>query len=188
MSLTLASEQRRNITTPVVLATVVLALVLGAALYLNPHRQGELHVVRVSIFTPQITYAAPSRPVHVIGQKAQVEQDLYAIVTIRLKNDLHLPVFVDEVDGKYISARDEEMDCVAPAAAELSRLEDIFPQVKQLMPHPVVMGDTVAPRSSLEGQVLLHFSGLGQKDWDARRPSTVTLHFVHQGPLTAPLL
>ena len=186
MPLTLAPETRRSYTVPLVVAALALLAVFAALFYFNPHRQAELHAAHTDIFAPQTTFQQlPTRgAIHIVGAAPQVEQDLYAVVTVQVKDDLRLPLFVDEVDAKYRAADGSEADAVAPAAADLARVEQIFPQLKPLLPHPLLLGDTVPPKGSAEGQVLLHFPHLTAKDWQARKPSTLTVHFLHQDPIT----
>ena len=184
MPLTLASAERRSYAAPIVVAAIVLVLAIGAAFWFNPHHTADLTATRTDIFAPVTTFKPVAGKLHVIGQKPATEQDLYAVVTLHLQNDLRLPIFIDEVDGSYDAAKGGELTAVAPATNDLDRMEQVFPQLKPMMPHPLLLGDTVAPKSSVDGQVVFHFAGLTADDWKTRKPSTLTLHFAHQDPIT----
>ena len=188
-SLVFASEQRRNFTTPIVIAFIVLAIVIGAVFYFNPHRQGELSAVRTDIFAPETTFKAPAanyKGMNIVGQAPEVERELYAVVTIHIQNDHRLPAFLDEIDGKYIASNNDELTAISPGtASDLARVEEVFPGLKQLLPHPLFRGDTIPPKGSLDGQVLLSFGGVSADAWKTRKPSEIAVNFAHQKPMTA---
>ena len=164
----------------------VLFLVIGAAFYFNPHHQSDLTATRTEIFAPQTAFAQMKSKgsMNIVGAAPEVEHDVYAIITIHVHDELRLPLFIDEVDGKYIGANGAEIDEVSPGSIDLARVQEVFPQLKALLPHPVLIGDTVPPKGSLDGQVLLHFGNITEEDWRSRKPSTLTVKFTHQDPIS----
>lgn len=188
MSLTLAPEQRRGYTIPIVLAILAPLLAIGIVLSRKPHHPSKLDVTHTVIFAPRTTFKASTGGaggVHIIGQQPQTEQNLYAVVTIHVHDGLRAPLYIAEVDGSYTGAAGDAQDAVAPSRADLVRMQEIFPELKPLMPHPLVMGDSIPAQGEAEGQVLLHYNALTEQDWAKRKPSTITMHFEHQDPLTA---
>ena len=185
MSLNLDSAPRRSYGLPIVVAVIILTAAIGAAFYFNPHHTADLSVTHTDIFAPLTTFKTPMGSLHIVGQAPHTEQHLYAVVTVHLQDNLRLPLFLDEVDGRYTAADGTTIDAVSPSAADLARTEEIFPQIKPLLPHPLSISDTVPPQTAVDGQILLHFGNIGEKDWQTRKPSTLTIHFTHQDPITA---
>ena len=165
---------------------IVLTLAIGAAFYFNPHHQSDLTATHTDLFAPQTTFSQMKgkASMNIVGGAPEVEHDIYAIITIHLHDELRLPLFIDEVDGKYVGSDGAQIDEVSPGSVDLARVQEVFPKLKALMPHPVLIGDTVPPKGSLDGQVLLHFGNITEDNWRSRKPSTLTVKFTHQDPVS----
>jgi hypothetical protein len=184
--LNLGPAQSSSPTKAILLAVIVLALVAGAVYYLNPRKTAELSVPRVQLYAAQTAFKAEdsNSGMHVIGQSAHVENDLYVVATLHIDDKLRLPLFLTTVTATYTSPKDETLDTTSPSAADLARIQESFPALTPMMPQPLDGQTQIAPGASAEGTVLLHFPGLTEADWKARKSAIITVNLAHQAPQT----
>lgn len=180
----------------VLLAFGVLALIAAAVFYFNPHKVASVTVPAVRVFAPHTEFGAlqtkekPRAGMHVYGQSglgAGAEDDLYVAVTVRVDNKLRLPIFVTSTSATLTTANNEEVPAAYVAPHDIPRIEETFPALAPMLPHPIADGEEAAPKSSMEGQVLLLFPNLNEQAWRTKKSATLTLGLAHQDPLTVTL-
>ena len=182
--LNLGPAPERSPLKAILIALAILIVVAVAVFYLNPRKTAELSVPKVQLYAAHTTFNAESGGVHVIGQGAHTEDDLYVVATVHIEDKLRLPIFIDTVTSTYTTSSDETLDTTAPNAADLARIEESFPALTPMMSHPLDRQTQIASGAPVEGTVLLHFPGLTEKDWKARKSATLTVHLAHQAPQT----
>ncbi len=182
--LNLGPTPERSPLKAVLLALTVLIVVAAAVFYLNPRKTAELSVPKVQLYAAHTTFNAESGGVHVIGQGAHTEDDLYVVATVHIEDKLRLPIFIDTVTSTYTTSDNETLDTTAPNTADLARIEESFPALTPMMSHPLDGQTQVGPGDTVEGTVLLHFPGLTEIDWKARKSATLTVNLAHQAPQT----
>ena len=182
--LNLGPAEERSPLKAILIALAILIVAAVAVFYLNPRKTAELSVPKVQLYAAHTTFNAERGGVHVIGQGAHTEDDLYVVATVRIEDKLRLPIFISTVTSTYTTPGNETLDTTAPNAADLARIEESFPALTPMMPHPLDGQTQVDPGSAVEGTVLLHFPGLTGKDWKERKSATLTVNLAHQAPQT----
>ena len=182
--LNLGPAQERSPLKAILIALAILIVAAAAVFYLNPRKTAELSVPKVQLYAARTTFNAESGGVHVIGQGAHTEDDLYVVATVRVEDKLRLPIFISTVASTYTTPANETLDTTAPSAADLARIEESFPALTPMMAHALDSQTEIAPGSAVEGTVLLHFPGLTEQDWKARKSATLTVNLAHQQPQT----
>jgi hypothetical protein len=172
----------------ILIAVVVLAAIAAGIYYLNPRSTANITVPATQLYAAHTTSNdTASGEMHIVGQLAESENDLYVIATLNVHNNLPIPIFLDSVTATYTTPQDTVIDTRAPSAADLARLEQIFPALTPLLPTPFPLSDAVAAKSTVQGTVLLHFPGLTEQTWKQRKSTTLTVNFTHQAPQTVNL-
>lgn len=172
---------------PVLIASVVLAVIAVAVFYLNPRKTAEITVSNVQVYSYAASAAVAKGAGNVIGETVEGEKDFYVVATVHFENKLRLPLFIDRAFVTYIGADGSTKTGQVSAVRDVERLEEIFPSLKLMLPKPWNMADTIEPGSTKEGQVLIEFPGFTEALWNQRRAATITFNLMHQAPVTASL-
>ena len=73
------------------------------------------------------------------------------------------------------------------SAADLKRLEDIFPDIRQYAVAPLSDGDEINPGQTRVGTLVLPFPGQTAVAWKGKKSATVTIDLRNQQPQTTVL-
>jgi hypothetical protein len=185
--LNLGPSQQSSPLKGILIAVVVLAAVAVGVFYLGPHRTAEITIPKTHLYAAHTTSKSLPGAPHIVGQLAESENDLYVVATLNIKNNLPIPIYLDNVTATYTSPEDTVLDARAPSATDLSRLEEIFPALSPLMPTPLPLSEGIPAKSTVQGTVLLHFPGLTEQTWKEHKSITLTLNYIHQSPQTIPI-
>jgi len=178
------SEEKTSPLKPVLILLALLTLGGAAFWFMSTRQSAALSVPKVQLYAAHTTTAAAAGGGHIVGQVAESGDDLYVAVTLHLKNNLSLPLFIDTVAATYTDATDATMDTRALGHIDLARTEDIFPALTPLTPNPFPLNLAIPAGATTEGTILLHFPGLTEQTWKARKSAVLTLNFTHQPPQT----
>ena len=183
--LNLGPTQQSSPLKGILIAIAVLTAVAIAVFYLTPRKTAELSVPKVQLYAAHTSTASRVGDMNVIGQLGESENDLYVATTLRIENKLHLPIFVESIDSTYTTPEGSVIDTKALSLSDISRIEETFPAISPLMANPLPFEPTIAPGTTTEGTVLLHFSGLTEQDWKIRKSATLTVNLARQSPQTS---
>jgi hypothetical protein len=181
--LNFTQQERRSYLIPALLAVVVLAIFLGYFYWRTPMRMADASVTHVAVFPVHTTLDSGS---NLVGIGSQAQDDLYVLVTVRIDNHLHVPLFLKDFNATYTAADDSEIQTSAVEKTDLGNLAITFPALKPLETPPLLRESTIPADSRAEGMVVLHFL-IPQADWDQRKSATLTIDFYHQGSMTIPI-
>jgi len=177
-------------TSPVkTILTGLICCLIGAGVfwYFQTRTTAVLSASNTQIFAPHTTFAAKGDGFHVVGQLGESEDDLYVVTTLSIKNNLNIPIFLNSIDATYTAPDDSVMDTKAISPADTARVEASFPDITPMMnagTKPFPLTDAIPANATVEGTVLLHFSGLTAQVWRSRKSATMTANFTHQAPQT----
>jgi len=181
------SEEKTSPLKPVLILLAILLLGGATFWFMNTRQSAALSIPKTQLYAAHTTTAAAAGGGNIVGQAAEADDDLYVAVTLHLKNNLNLPLFIDNLTATYTDATDATLDTRALGHTDLTRTEEIFPALTPLMPNPFPLGDAIPTHATTEGTVLLHFPGLTEQTWKARKSAVLTLNFTHQPPQTVNL-
>ncbi len=182
--LNLGPTQQSSPLKAILISVIVLAAIAAAVFYLNPRRTHEITVPKTQFYAAHTTSKDTTGEMHIVGQLAESEDDLYVVATLNIKNNLPIPIYLNNITATYTTPQDTVIDTRAPGASDLARLKEIFPALAPMLPNPLPLDDGIPAKSTAEGTILLHFPGLTEQTWKARKSATLTLNFIHQDPQT----
>lgn len=180
--LTFSQASRRNLLVPVLLAVTVLSLAAYLIWRFTPHRTADLSVTSTAVFPVHLVFKADT----IVVGRDQVEDDVYILVTVRLKNELRLPLFLKDFNGSLIATDALPLTTSAVEKADLATLYQTFPALGKLAAqqlNPLYRETRVDPGQTVEGTVMLHFP-VTPAVWDGRQDATLTIDLYHQPSLT----
>lgn len=164
---------------------VVILLIVGIAMFfLNPTKVAEIAVSKVDIFAPHTQFDSMGGSVHVLGQAPSGEDDLYVIAHIRFTDKLRLGEILSTWTGLVKLADGRTIDAATVPPSQLSRLEEIFPDLAPLITQPFHYGDEAMPGATREGSIVLMFPNMTQAQWQSRQTASLTINLRDQPPQT----
>jgi|SRR6185437_3979495 hypothetical protein len=173
----MASSSDRNPVVAVVLAFVIMVAVAATIYLLIPHKLTDLTVSKVDVFAPHTEFkGSQSGSVHVLGEQAQSEDDLYVVAHISITNTWKQRMFISGWSATAMFADGSTLDSTLVAKSELPRLEQIFPQIASLATQPIGDGDQLDPGVTHTGDIVLLFPNITQDQWNKKRSAVLTIN------------
>ena len=184
-SLQIAPARQASQAPALILSLLILAAVAAAIFYFNPHKISELKVTSVDTYAPHTTFGAlegatpAANGMHVLsGPTTSSEDNLYVIANVSMTDKLRLPLFITGATARVTLADGTQLESNLLSAADLKRLEVIFPDIRQ---------HAVAPRQTRVGTLVLPFPGQNAEVWHNKKAATLTIDLRNQGPQTTTL-
>lgn len=193
LDLQIAPPDDRNNPVPKFLIAAAVMVVVGVAIFmLNPRKTAEISVQKVDLFAPHTEMNATPGVNQVIGAQASSEDDLYVVATVRIKDKLRLPIFVDTYSATLTNADGGTTEATIIAGSLLPRLGQTFPQILPMVSppaaKPINFDDAIAPGTTLVGTVVLLFPQASAKVWQTKKSAVLTVGLAHNAaPLTVAL-
>ncbi len=176
--LTFAQPARRNLLAPVLIAFVLLGVVLALVIRYTPHKTADVAITGTAVYPAHTVFKSDS----ILVGSDRAQDDLYVLVTLRIEDRLHLPLFLKDFTATLVTADGEELHTSAAEKQEIPALFITFPPLEKLASTPLLRETLIAPGQSAEGMVLLHFP-VTQATWNSRKSATLNVDLYHQGPL-----
>ncbi len=183
--LTLSQPERRSLAVPLLLALLALGLVGFLLFRLTPRTTADVVITHVDVYPAHTVFKSDSI---VVGDDPS-QDDLYALVTVRITDRLRLPLFLKDVTATLLPS-DGSLP-PATSAVEHAQLENLytsFPALRKLAATqrtpPLLRESRIEPNQTVEGFVILHFP-ITAGTWNTRSDAVLTLDLYHQKSLTA---
>jgi len=177
--LSFSQSEQRSFLIPGLIALAVIGGGFGLLAWLTPHRVADIAITHVA--AKQFHTVIPSGSM-VVGEE-QAEDDLYVLATVRIKDDLKLPLALSDFTGTLTGPDGTQTTASAIQKNDLAGLYVTFPALKPLASAPLLRETEIQPSQTAEGMVLLHFPA-AQATWDQRKAATVTITFYNRGSIT----
>jgi hypothetical protein len=183
--LTFAQPGRRSLTTPILIAIAVLALVIGSLIYLSPPATATVSVKNTAVYAAVTEFKSEAKMVeHNIHQN-----DLYVLVNVHIEDHLKVPLFLKDFTANFdlSDSNAELLKTSAIEKPEFPNLYTTFPAIKSLVDQqgaPLLYRETqIDPGKSADGIIVLHFP-IDQATWDQRKSATLSISLYHQPDAT----
>ena len=184
--LTFAQPARRNFVAPILALALLLTAAAGLLYYKASKRIVAASVTHTIVHPVKVFYkAAPQSSSFRVLKVQEGESDLYLIPTVRIENHLDVPLFIKDFTVAF-EADDGPMHTSAIEKADYDAVYSSFPEIKPLMPTPLLRETSITPGAAVEGSVLAQFA-IPQSVWDARKSASVTIDFYHAPSITIPI-
>jgi hypothetical protein len=167
-----------------VIAAAIMVVIAVALFLLTPRKTAELTLLKTEVFAPHTEFKASHGAMHVLGTAPAAEDDLYVVATVRIADKLRLPIFLNGYTAALINLDGTQLNGSAIAPRDLARLEETFPALIPMAPHPLSDKTPVAPGETREGTIVFQFPGLTAAAWNGRKSASLTIDLTHQAPQT----
>jgi hypothetical protein len=172
----MATPSDRSSVTAVVLAFIIMVVVAVSVYLLIPHKLTNITVTNVDVFAPHTEFKAmQGDSVHVVGEPAQQENDLYVVPHISITDKWKQRMFISGWSATATFADGSTMDSTFIAKSQLPRLEQIFPDIAKLATNPIGDGDELDPGVTDSGSVVLLFPNVTQDQWNKKGSAVLTI-------------
>jgi hypothetical protein len=173
---TFAQPARRNLLAPVLIAFLILGIVIALLIRYTPHKTADLTITRTVVYPTHTVFKSGST---LVGHD-QAQDDLYVLTTLRIDDQLHLPLFLKDFTATLTTADGQELTTSATEKQDLDAVYTAFPAIRTLTSEPLLRETMIAPGDSAQGMILLHFP-VAKSVWDSRRTATLNVDLYHQG-------
>jgi hypothetical protein len=174
--LTFAQPVRRNLLAPVLIAFLILGIVIALLIRATPHKTADLTITRSIVFPTHTVFKSNTT---LVG-KDQAQDELYVLTTLRIGDELHLPLFLKDFTATLTTSDGQEITTSATEQQDLDAVYTAFPALKPLASEPLLRETMIGPGKSAEGMLLLHFP-VAKSVWDSRRTAMLNVDLYHQG-------
>ena len=174
---TFAQPERRSYLVPILLALVAIGVAVVIARQYFPATTINIAHVRTDLLPTTTVYRSEST---VVGVN-QTQIVLFIATTLRLENQMRLPIFLDNFLLTFITP-DGQLQAKALTKDELANAQLSFPALKPLTTNPLLRDATIDPGKSAEGTVVFSLP-IPKSMWDARKIATIEVDVYHQHPV-----
>ncbi|HEY5055994.1 MAG TPA: hypothetical protein VII58_07525 [Acidobacteriaceae bacterium] len=178
--LSFSQPERRNFLVPAVVVITIMAIAFALVYFFLPHRTVDAQVTHVSFLPLHTSYSNGSR---VIGRVDASEDDLYVLATVRVHDQLGIPLFIKDLTGAVATQDSTDITTSAVEKNDLASVYEALPSLKSMSGPPLLREIEIAPGATAEGMVMLHYS-LTEAAWKQRKSASITIDFYHQDPIT----
>jgi hypothetical protein len=178
--LTFSQSERPSYLGPILGALAVLIAAAVGAWFYFPHHTADLTVIHTVAVPTHVEIETGSKE---IGHQTEAQDNLYVLITLRIDDKLHDPLFINDMTATLTTPDDATVTTSAVEKNDLNNIYIAFPQVKPLATAPLLRETTIPTGGSSEGMVMLHFP-ITHDVWNNRKSATLTVTFYHQGPVT----
>ena len=179
-----SQAERRNPTVPILLALLVLGIAGFLLFRFTPHTTADATVTHVDLYPAHTVFKSDS----IVVNSDQVQDDLYAFVTLRITDKLRLPLFLKDFTATLIPSDGSVQP--GTSAIEHSDLENLytsFPALRKLAATqraPLLLRESrIDPGQTVEGYVIIHFP-VTPAIWQSRNDAVLTVDLYHQQSLS----
>ena len=185
--LELVPESERSFLPAISVAVLVLIVIAVVVFLVNPRETAVLFVKGVQIYSPHTELKPMPGSMHVLGEQAVAEDDLYVVVKLRITDKLRLPLFVTSTTLTLTGPDGNAEQATAVAPVLYPRLEEIFPTLTPMLTDPLHDGDEIDPGSTREVTVLVLFPNTTEDMWKGKKSAVLTIALRNQAPQTVKL-
>ena len=173
----MTKSSERGSATAVILAIIIMVAIAVAAYFFVHRKITAVSVSKVDLFAPHTEFQAQqgSESMHVLGQGAQSEDDLYVVAHLNLTDKWKQRIFLAGWSATVTFADGTTEDSTLVARSELPRLEQVFPQITSLVTNPLGDGDELAPGVTKSGSIVLLFPNTTEDKWKAKKSAVLTI-------------
>lgn len=179
--LTFAQSSRRNYTTPILLAVVLLGAIGAGVYYHLSGRTIATSVTHTEVFPIRVTFKPQQQAQGfkvLTKTPASHDEGIYVLATIHIDNHLSDPLFLKDFHAT-VDTPDGQLQASAIEQADLAAVTAAFPELAPKLATPLLRESTIAPGKSAEGTVILQLPIL-QTTWEARKSAALTVDLYHQ--------
>ena len=178
--LSFSQAERRSYLIPALVAFAILAIAAGIFFWRTPIRTVDLSVPHTATLPTHTVFHTDTR---LVGASDAAEDAFYVLATVRIHNNLHVPIFIKDISGTFTAQDGSVVTSSAVEKSDLPNLFVAFPKLKPLASTPLYREATIEPGADGEGMIVLNFP-IDQDMWNKRKSATIAIDLYHQGQFT----
>ena len=168
-------SESRPIFPRVLLAIAALAIAAAVVIHFFPTRTVKLTHIHTDLLPEDAEFKSDS----IVTGLNQTEHVLYIATTLRIDNQLHVPIFLNDFHLTFTNPDGAELATTAYTKTDLPNLELTFPALKPLVGTPLSRETAINPGRSAQGTLLFALN-LPQTLWDQRKSAVIQIELYHQ--------
>jgi hypothetical protein len=173
-----ASAERRSFLVPILLALAALAAAVAIAIHFFPATTVDLELLHTDLLPTETSFKSQTI---VVG--GNTEHTLFIVSTIKVDNQLRVPIFLDNFNLTFANPADAQLTSKAFTKDELANAELSFPALKPLLTAPLLLRDTsIDPGKSAQGAIVFSLP-IPKTMWDQRKVASIMVDLYHQHPV-----
>ncbi len=173
--LSFSQPERRSFLVPVLLALAALALAILIAIHFFPATTVNIDHIHTDILPTETKLKGST----VIGL-SDTERVLYVASTIKVDNQLRVPIYLDDFHLTLTMPDDSEMTVEAAEKHDIPDLELNYPALKPMLTDQLQRETAIEPGKSASGTVLFPLNKIDKTIWDRRKSAVVKVDLYHQ--------
>jgi hypothetical protein len=169
-----AQPERRSFLIPVLVALAAIGLAIAVAVHFFPATTVNIDHVGTQILPTHTVIKAAD----VIGA-GEVDDILYVASTVRIENQLRLPLYLDDFHLTFTDANGAEETVRGAEVKDIPSLESSFPNLKPLVTAPLARDTVIDPAKSAQGVIVFSLN-MTKEQWDQRKSAVIKVDLYHQ--------
>ena len=174
-----AQPERRSFLVPILLALTALAIAATVVIHLYPATTVQATHLHTDIHSENTVFESNS----IVLGRNHTEHVLYIASTIRVDNQLRVPVTLDDFTLTFTNPDAAQLTAKALTKPELANIELTYPALKPLITTPLLRDTGGQPNHSTQGTLPFALN-LPQSMWDQRKSAIIEVALYHQPPIT----
>lgn len=169
----------------IVVATVIVALAIGAYVYVGqkpPVAAGQ--IVKLDV-TPIHTETRVGTPGQGVQGGTETSDLLLILADVKISNQTNIPLFLHDMWSNLTTADDAQQRSLGAMKSEFQQVFVAYPQLAPMKQPPLPRDITIQPGQSVEGLIVFHYP-ITKDQWDARHSFEAVISFLHQKDLVLP--
>ena len=172
--LNFSQPERRFFLLPIGLAMAAIGMAIALAIHFFPPTTVQLSHIHTDALPTETTLKGST----IVGL-TEINHVLFVASTIKVDNQLRVPINVDDFHITLTDQSGAEMTVAATQANNLPDLEANYPALKPLMTTPLVRDTAVDQGKSALGAVLFPLT-VPKYVWDTRKSAIIKVDLYHQ--------
>lgn len=172
--LTFSQPERRSFLVPILLAIAAIAVAIALAIHFFPATTVNINHVHTDVLPTETKFSGST----IVGL-AETDHVLFVASTIKVDNQLRVPIYLDDFHITLTDQSGAEMTVAGDTPRELPGFEKNYPGITPLMATPLVRNTVIDAGRSAQGTVLFNLT-VPKSVWDDRKSAVVKVDLYHQ--------
>ena len=175
---TFSQSPRRSLLLPILIAFGALALAVAVAIHFFPATSVNVDHIHTDLLPTHTVYKSNS----IVLGPDQSQDVLFIATTIRLDNQLRVPIFVDDFNLTFTNPDGAELTTKAVQKDDIANLQLSFALLKPMTVKPLLRETSIDPAKTAQGSIVFSLP-IPKAMWDARKSAVIKVDIYHQPSL-----
>jgi hypothetical protein len=175
---TFSQPARRSLLLPIIIALGALALAVAVAIHFFPATTVNIDHVHTDVLPTHTVYKSNS----IVLGPDQSQDVLFVATTLRLDNQLRVPIFVDDFNLTLTNPDGAELTAKAVQKPDLENLQLSFPSLKPMVSTPLLRETSIDPAKTAQGTIVFSIP-IPKTMWEQRKSAVIKVDVYHQPSL-----